>query len=329
MKYVRGINKLEELGVTADDIRAAAKRKGCAAKNTKSIVEKNPELIAIGNRIKAEQKAANKKRADVAKETGIPEGNLARYESGGGDIPILYFAKIAKALNVPADYLLGISESKSKNPTIRDISRKYGLGDAALKALNFFAASSESHIPDERIKAINAKKENGEELTGEDYRDVAHYSNAERKKNCLAAINTLLSWRSKRKDFKNAEEILSRLFDFLNKKAGEEVTTFRSETDGKYGTFSDDILLEFSFNILRDRLKELRSALWNGEIYGQKPTESKVLMSVAFDVVPDKTPDESGLYPVGRECVPPTPPLEHAPKEVKTVELKRINRKGA
>lgn len=48
-------------------------------------------------------------QADLAEVSGIPQSNISRYERGI-DIPAPNLIKLASALQVTADYLLGVSE---------------------------------------------------------------------------------------------------------------------------------------------------------------------------------------------------------------------------
>jgi len=139
MKSVQKVNKhINRLGVSADDMRAAAERKGGAAKNQKSMVEKDKVYMATGDILKSIFKEKKTNGKAIAKATGISYSTMRRYQCGGGAIPTYNLELIAKALNVPTDYILGLSESKSKNPDIRYIADKYGLSEEALRRLAMF-----------------------------------------------------------------------------------------------------------------------------------------------------------------------------------------------
>lgn len=76
----------------------------------------------IGRRILIELKATLKDQEDLAKETGISMDSLAMYISGYRSPNAEDIVKIAKALHVTTDYLLGMDEPKSFDEELKSVA---------------------------------------------------------------------------------------------------------------------------------------------------------------------------------------------------------------
>lgn len=75
------------------------------------------------------------KPTPALKEIGLSPGNLKKWESGssiGSDI----LAKIANYFDVSTDYLLGQTNLKTKNPSLKGICDKIGLSDKSVLMLS-------------------------------------------------------------------------------------------------------------------------------------------------------------------------------------------------
>ncbi|MDR2593024.1 MAG: helix-turn-helix domain-containing protein [Chitinispirillales bacterium] len=265
--------------------------------------EENKRIKEMGKRVKkARINAGHKTTQALSSAMGgiISQGTIARIERGDGkDIPIKNLITLAKTLGVSTDYLVGLTDHPTRNIKTRKIIEKFGLNEASLVTLNFLAASCDCGVSDERFEAIRAKYPGGRgeiPIFSHEATEADLYCNAERKKKCLAAINILLSWREREK-CKTSEELLSRLYSFLNydEKSGGDIT-FKTADDAR-GTLTPDKYLGVLLSILGDRLKDLRRAFWEGKIHDQKPTPDKGLPVVAFSGVPGKLPDDdSGFF---------------------------------
>lgn len=76
----------------------------------------------IGRRILIELKATWKTQEDLAKETGITMDSLAMYISGYRSPKAEDIVKIAKALHVTTDYLLGMDEPKLFDEKLKSVA---------------------------------------------------------------------------------------------------------------------------------------------------------------------------------------------------------------
>ena len=76
----------------------------------------------IGRRILIELKATRKAQEDLAKETGITIDSLAMYISGYRSPKAEDIVKIAKALHVTTDYLLGMDEPKLFDEELKSVA---------------------------------------------------------------------------------------------------------------------------------------------------------------------------------------------------------------
>lgn len=65
-------------------------------------------------RLKEMRKIHKVSQAKLAEVLQIPQQQYFRYESGTNELPIRYLIEICIALNVSADYLLGLSDVKER-----------------------------------------------------------------------------------------------------------------------------------------------------------------------------------------------------------------------
>lgn len=80
------------------------------------------KLETIAQRIKKARNNLNLKQKELAKKANITEANLSRYENGLSEPKSAVLSRLADALEVSIDYLLGISEFQNHNEC--DISKK-------------------------------------------------------------------------------------------------------------------------------------------------------------------------------------------------------------
>lgn len=79
-------------------------------------------METIAQRIKKARNNLNLKQKELAKKANITEANLSRYENGLSEPKSAVLSRLADALEVSIDYLLGISEFQNHNEC--DISKK-------------------------------------------------------------------------------------------------------------------------------------------------------------------------------------------------------------
>jgi len=72
---------------------------------------------------------------DTAKKLNIAQASLSDYKSGKAEPKISALAKIAGEFKVSADYLLGMTDTKSVQPDIKSACEYTGLSDEAAKIL--------------------------------------------------------------------------------------------------------------------------------------------------------------------------------------------------
>lgn len=68
---------------------------------------------SFGQRLKATLNSRHMMQKELAEKIGVNEMAISRYVHGGRIISVPILVEICKALNVSADYLLGLSEVKS------------------------------------------------------------------------------------------------------------------------------------------------------------------------------------------------------------------------
>lgn len=91
---------------------------------------------------------------EFAKKVGIASGTLSNYCSGKVLIKSEFLPKIAKALNVSTDYLLGVSEVKKYS--YNELNKRFGLNDNAIEVLETsFPKESINEIFDRQRDSVN------------------------------------------------------------------------------------------------------------------------------------------------------------------------------
>ena len=73
---------------------------------------------------------------DVAHKIDIAKGSMSEYRSAKSEPRISALAKIAGYFNVSADYLLGMTDTKTTKPTKKSACEYTGLSDAAIEILH-------------------------------------------------------------------------------------------------------------------------------------------------------------------------------------------------
>ena len=96
-------------------------------------------VTIFANRLK--ELRGNRTLQEVADEIGITRVALGYYEKGERkpDIEILH--RLAAYYHVSCDYLLGLSDIKTPDISIKEISEKTGLSEQAIKKLSFYNTS--------------------------------------------------------------------------------------------------------------------------------------------------------------------------------------------
>lgn len=103
------------------------------------------------NRLEDLMKKKELSRKELAKVAGVSIQTIGNYLNGTR-LPDFYgFRSLATALNVSADYLLGLSDVASSNTTVRDIHEVTGLSEKAISNLSVSKSVCES----EHIEIIN------------------------------------------------------------------------------------------------------------------------------------------------------------------------------
>lgn len=70
-------------------------------------------------RIKALRKENKETQVELAKVCGTTDGNIGHWENLRGDVPIDALIKICKHYKVTSDYILGLSQERQPQKTVR------------------------------------------------------------------------------------------------------------------------------------------------------------------------------------------------------------------
>lgn len=92
----------------------------------------------IGSRINSALAFSNKKQKELAAHLGVPDNTISYFCSGKRVPNAEQIIEIAKYLNVSADYLLGLTDNKTIDITVKAICKYTGLSDEAVESLADF-----------------------------------------------------------------------------------------------------------------------------------------------------------------------------------------------
>ena len=95
-------------------------------------IDKN---ASIGKKIQYLRKNKGIKQEELAEELNITRYILIRYEDDKTPVPANLLVKLSEKLDTSINYLLGLTESKSKNIEEQEISKITGLNDKSIKIL--------------------------------------------------------------------------------------------------------------------------------------------------------------------------------------------------
>lgn len=118
-------------------------------------------------RLSAIRKERSMSQEEFSKKTGVSRVGLIRYESGDRLPNIEILQRIAAALNISADYLIGNTDTESLDVEAKAISQKTGLNEKSLRKLrqrSYFGIPPRLESVD-RDYIYNAEEEDFEEKT--------------------------------------------------------------------------------------------------------------------------------------------------------------------
>lgn len=108
----------------------------------------------IGNRINGLLATTNVKQKELAQVLGVKDNIISYFCSGTRKPNIEQIIKMAKYFNVSTDYLLGLTDTKSSNITIKDICKYTGLSEDAIGHIDFLRNDFHPKIATRALNAI-------------------------------------------------------------------------------------------------------------------------------------------------------------------------------
>lgn len=107
-----------------------------ANKVTKPIQDEKPKLSAsIGKKIDYIRRKRGLTQEQLAEKIGVTKKTVIEYEKAEDKIPLQKLISISKVLNVPTDFLLGISDVEDNNIEDKKIHKHTGLSGKSIKVL--------------------------------------------------------------------------------------------------------------------------------------------------------------------------------------------------
>lgn len=95
----------------------------------------------IGQRINSALASADMKQKELAKILGVTDNTISYYASGSRVPNYEQLIKIASALNVSTDYILGVTDVKSTDISVQSICKFTGLSEKAVDLLHGFIST--------------------------------------------------------------------------------------------------------------------------------------------------------------------------------------------
>ncbi|MEE1064978.1 MAG: helix-turn-helix domain-containing protein [Acutalibacteraceae bacterium] len=92
-------------------------------------------LLELGDRYTKLRESKNLSIAQLSKEINCNQKTISFYENGTREMPRTVLLKYSEFFNVSVDYLLGLSNVKTFNSTIKGVSDFTGLSEDAVVAL--------------------------------------------------------------------------------------------------------------------------------------------------------------------------------------------------
>lgn len=111
---------------------------------TETTFENKPSKNAsIGKKINYMRRTRNLTQSQLARKIGVTKKTIVEYEKAKDKIPLPKIKSISKALEVPADYLLGLSDIESYDITDNAIHNETGLSPKAIKILKYLKSNED------------------------------------------------------------------------------------------------------------------------------------------------------------------------------------------
>lgn len=98
----------------------------------------NLDLVEFGKRIIDLREKSGLSQEEICSKLGVTQQTLSRYEKGQRQASLDFVVSASKYFNVSTDYLLGITDVKSKNKDIQYIHEYTGLNENSISTLGFF-----------------------------------------------------------------------------------------------------------------------------------------------------------------------------------------------
>lgn len=101
----------------------------------------------LSDLIEEKKRRTGKNHKEIALEIGVSDGALSEWASDNKTANIDGLVAVAKYFGVTSDYLLGLSEVKSRNLTTQSISKATGLSEEAIETLRTFSKREDIESP--------------------------------------------------------------------------------------------------------------------------------------------------------------------------------------
>lgn len=118
----------------------------------------NLNLEEFGNRIIKLREKSGKAQEEICTELGVTQQTLSRYEKGQRQASLDFVFKASKFFDVSVDYLLGLTDIKSTNSSIKEICEFTGLTEESLQILKHYKNDYHKIITDLNGNEFNLTK---------------------------------------------------------------------------------------------------------------------------------------------------------------------------
>ncbi|MCM1276739.1 MAG: helix-turn-helix transcriptional regulator [Lachnospiraceae bacterium] len=126
--------------------------------------------VIFSKRVRELRRERNMTIEQFANAVGISKSSVGYYESRDRVPDIVIAGRMAEVLGVTADYLIGRSDARTKEPKLKSVCDKVGLSD---KSVMMLARLKEENVA--RLRILNMLLEQADDDIGDDYELEGNY----------------------------------------------------------------------------------------------------------------------------------------------------------
>lgn len=248
-------------------------------KVTKPFEEEKPSIDApIGKRIDYIRRKKGLSQSDLGKSLDLDERTIKRYEKGIGKISLDMLKKIALALDVTTDYLLGVSDIETYDKNMGIVHKTTGLSNNAIKVL------MQLHEQDSILSSVDKKYKRYLDtisflIEQEKRFPINGFSTSSLSEKALEEAEQKYNEQEKKWDERHSY-ILSTIHNYFtveveNEKIHIKDTSMKNILGKKYADFLPETIVSNEDIVNREYLMKIQAKLKQAKLKYKKKKESE------------------------------------------------------